>query len=572
MTLKTIPLSALCPPEGNPRRTVDDAKIASLAESIKTDGVLQNLVVEPAEADKFRVVSGMRRFLALNLLESQGAIDGDYKVPAEIRRNLKDGDGRRIAIVENVQRADLDPIDEAEAFADMLQNGGDLDDLSVKTGLSQQTIRRRLALACLCGPVKEAVRKGELSLSIAESMTLGTEDQQQALLNDIKEGADLDRDAIREMLLTQKPSAALAIFPLEKYAGTFTRDLFGDEESTFFDDVDQFFVLQSEAVEALAEKHCKKAAWVNVLNTYAVNWWLYREAEKGEPAGVVINLKPTGVVEVKKRLARHEVKDEVIEATREVPEAPKERASVSSGLIRYVAVQKSIAVQAALLASPRKLKEVVATSLLLAFGSSSAVRIEVHPCHTAFAALEQKPRAFVSVNAEASHFLNWVGMSLGDHEGLPTWTGANGYSPLKLYEALQTFSDVDLQRITELAVLLSFGQSSIEKLDTEDSLFNRVAADVSLALRDWWTPDEEFLALMRKDQLEAIAIESGASLHMGKFKDYSKKELVRDLVRYFRRTAQPGAALDEHDQHGRVWLPGAMAFPAREAVTMTDSG
>src|SRR5206468_1902202 len=163
-------------------------------------------------------------------------------------------------------------------------------------------------LAGLCGTVKEAVRKGELSLGIAESMTLGTEDQQQALLNDIKEGADLDREAIREMLLTQKPSAAIAIFPLEKYTGTFTRDLFGDDESTFFDDVDQFFALQKEAAEALAEKHCKRAAWVDVLSTYAVNWWQYRLAEKGEPAGVVINLKPTGVVEVKKGLARHEVK------------------------------------------------------------------------------------------------------------------------------------------------------------------------------------------------------------------------------------------------------------------------
>jgi ParB family transcriptional regulator, chromosome partitioning protein len=356
MTLKSVPLWALCPPEGNPRRTVDDAKIASLAESIKTDGVLQNLIVEPAEGKTFRVVSGMRRFLALKLLEGQGAIDSSYKVPAEIRANLKDGDDRRIAIVENVQRADLDPIDEAEAFAQILQNGGDLDDLSAKTGLSQQTIRRRLALANLCGTVKEALRKGELSLGIAESLTLGTEDQQQTLLNDIKEGAALDREAIREMLLTQKPSAAVAIFPLEKYTGTFTRDLFGDEESTFFDDVDQFFVLQNEAVEALAKKHCKIAAWVDVLNTYAVNWWLYREAEEGEPTGAVINLKPTGVVEVREGLARHEVKEEVVEATREAPEAPKERPAVSNGLIRYVTLQKSIALQAALLANPRKLK------------------------------------------------------------------------------------------------------------------------------------------------------------------------------------------------------------------------
>ena len=139
---------------------------------------------------------------------------------------------------------------------------------------------------------------------------------------------------------------------------------------------------------------------------------------------------------------------------------------------------------------------------------------------------------------------------------------------MELYQTLQTFSDDELERITELVVLLSFGQIGVGKLDSEDSMFNRVAADLQITLRDWWVPDEDFLELMRKDQLESIAIESGASLHMGKFKDYSKRELIRALVRYFGRTADPAATLDEHDQRGRVWLPGAMSFPAREAITM----
>jgi ParB family chromosome partitioning protein len=274
--------------------------------------------------------------------------------------------------------------------------------------------------------------------------------------------------------------------------------------------VEQFFALQKEAVEALAEKHRKRAAWVDVLSTYAVNWWQYRHAEKGEPAGVVINLKPTGVVEVKKGLTRHEVKQQVVEATRETLEGPKARAAVSNSLIRYAALQKSMTVQAALLANPRKLKEVVATYLLLALGSSSAVRIEVHPCLASFATSEKKPQAFTLVHAEASSFFNRGGLSLDHSEHLPTWTGANGNSPLDLYEALQVFSNEDLERTIELVVLLSFGQCGIEKLDAEVSMFNRVAADVGLAPRDWWTPDEEFLALMRKDQLESVAIESRA--------------------------------------------------------------
>ena len=56
MTLKTVPLSALCPAKGNPRRHIDKGAIAGLAESIKNDGVLQNLVVEKCDDGKFRVV------------------------------------------------------------------------------------------------------------------------------------------------------------------------------------------------------------------------------------------------------------------------------------------------------------------------------------------------------------------------------------------------------------------------------------------------------------------------------------------------------------------------------------
>jgi hypothetical protein len=130
----------------------------------------------------------------------------------------------------------------------------------------------------------------------------------------------------------------------------------------------------------------------------------------------------------------------------------------------------------------------------------------------------------------------------------------------------------ELERLTGLVVLLSFGQCNVESLDAEESLFNRVAADLGLAIRDWWPADEEFLALVRKDQLEAVAIESRASLRMGKLKGYSKKDLVGGLARHFERTADLAATLDEHDQRDRNWIPGAMSFPARAAVTMVYPG
>lgn len=558
MTLRSIALSALCPSKDNPRRHIDKDAIAGLAESIKNDGVLQNLVVEKNGDGTFRVVSGSRRFLALKLLKRKGAIDDDYKVPVEIR-SLEDGDALRIATVENVQRADLDPIDEAEAFARMLQNGAAIDDVSAKTGLSDQTIRRRVALADLCDEVKKAVQKGEVPLGIAEAMTLGTHDQQRSLLKDLREGAELDREAIREMLCEQKPSVAIAIFPLEQYTGTFTRDLFAAEETTYFDDFDQFFALQKDAVEALAEKHRAKAAWVDVLNSYSVPWWQYRDAKKGKPGGVVINLHPTGAVEIKKPLVRHKVKQDVVELTKDTPEAPKERPEFSAGLIRYAALHKSIAVQAALLQNPRKAKEVAAVSLLLGLLPSKRLRIDVHPCVTAWDTSGNKPTAFASASTELSRLARVLRIEF-DARARASMKDESIEMPLALYQAVQGLSDDDLDRLSTTLVLLSFGQTSVDALDTAESLFNRVAADLKLAMRDWWTPDAEFLALLRKYQLEAVAIESGASLRMAKLKSYGKKELVDALAQYFTRTADPAVTLDEHDQAGRGWCPAIMAY------------
>jgi ParB family transcriptional regulator, chromosome partitioning protein len=293
-------------------------------------------------------------------------------------------------------------------------------------------------------------------------------------------------------------------------------------------------------------------------------------ARKGKRGGVVINLHPSGWVEIKKGLARHQVKQEVVEATKETTEAPKERPEVSSSLIRYAALHKSIAVQAALLQNPRKAKEVAAVSLLLGLVPSKRLRIDVHPCLTAWETSEKKPKAFNCVSAELSRFSSALGIQFHAGARVLSSNGSDA-APSALYQAVQGLSDTDLDRVSTLLVLLSFGQSSIDALDTEESLFNRVATDLGLSMRDWWTPDGEFLALLRKDQLESVALNCAASLRMGKLKSYCKKELVDVLAKYFARTADSAAALDEHDQKGRSWIPGAMSFPARPVMTSRDS-
>ncbi len=571
MTHKTVPLSSLLPPKGNPRRTYDPALIEVLAKSIEVDGILQNLVVEPVEHDKYRVVAGKRRFLALKLLKKRRVIVGDYKVPVEIRKYLAEADALRIATVENVQREPLNPIDEADAFAGMLQNGATIEDVSAKSGLSNNTVRRRLAVASLCKEAKEMARRGDLPLGIAEAMTLADEEQQYAILNDFKAGAELDRDAIRDMLLGERPSAAIALFPFEKYTGTFTRDLFGDEKSTFFDNVEQFFALQKEAIAELAEKYRKRFDWVDVLNVYTVPWWQYREAEKKDEKGVVINLSPTGRVEVREKLARHEVKEEVAHETQETPITPKERPAYGASLLRYVGNHKSIAVQAALMANLRKAKEVAAVLLLAGRQGGGPVRITSHPCLAHFGQSERKPKGYVEIEAQARRLAQAIGLLPKGKKGNGAAVDPNlthGSNPLALYATVQQLAEDDLDMLIMYLLVLAFGQEHLEELDSSESLFNRIGQDLGVAMRQWWTPDEAFLAGLKRDHLAQVAVECGASLRFGKLKEMSKKELVDRLARYFERTADPEAKLDEHDAKGREWFPGMLKFPAEG---MTES-
>src|SRR5207237_3366437 len=97
----SVPLSTLLPPKDNPRRTLDQSLIAGLAQSIKTDGVLQNLLVSP-EGEGYRVVFGKRRYLALQLLKKRGDIDESYAVPVDVKQELDEGEAMRLATVENV--------------------------------------------------------------------------------------------------------------------------------------------------------------------------------------------------------------------------------------------------------------------------------------------------------------------------------------------------------------------------------------------------------------------------------------------------------------------------------------
>jgi ParB family chromosome partitioning protein len=189
-----------------------------LAASIRNDGLLQNLVVKPVKGKRqhYRIVSGERRYRALKLLLERGEVDEDFAVPVEIRTSLSKYDSLRIATVENLQRQNLTPLEEAAALTKLIHKGATLDDVAARTGLSQTTIKRRLALNGLCEAAKAALALGSINLSQAEAMTLGSDEMQQGILEEIESGREFTGGDIKAALLDDRPTVALAIFPLER--------------------------------------------------------------------------------------------------------------------------------------------------------------------------------------------------------------------------------------------------------------------------------------------------------------------------------------------------------------------
>jgi ParB family chromosome partitioning protein len=561
MTLQSISLSSLQPPAANPRRSLDTATIEGLAASIETDGLLQNLVVTRGEKRIFRIVSGERRYRALKLLQKRKSISGSYKVPVEIREDLSDEDSLRLATIENVQRENLPPLDEAASFAALLHDGATLDDLAAKTGLSETTIRRRLVLNDLCEEAKEALAEKRISLAMAEALTLGSHDRQRDALDDLVRNPGYYSPAeIKSGLIDDRPTVAMAIFALEDYRGSITTDLFADGETSYFDDAEQFMELQTRAVETLAADYDGRAAWVEVTNSYRIPSWQYREIEDGDEqqGGVLINLSPTGNVEIRENLARPVIDEEVRSETADNPIAPKKaRPAYSAPLCRHIAWQKSAAVASLLTDNPRKAKEIAIIAALDNLNPHQAFR---------FAAVKDaEGEAMAALEEKARLYAGWLGVATDDEMPPIEQLRPYPFDEVALYEALAALDDGQLDQLHMFIAAISFGQHDSGSLDTGESLFNRVATHLAADMRMHWQPDRRFFERRNRGQLLAVAEECGcAERHgIGMLRSFKKSELVSCLMRHFEQAFEAQEP-DAFQQKAREWLPDAMRFPAAD--------
>ena len=151
-----VPIGNLARNRFQPRNYFDDNKIVELAQSIKKNGLIQPIVVRPTKEDEYEIIAGERRWIA-----AQQA--GLHKVPVVVL-NLSDKQSLELAIIENIQREDLNAIDEAKGYDRLVKNFSyDHEKLSEFMGKSRSHISNTLRLLTLPDGVIKLVDQGKLT-------------------------------------------------------------------------------------------------------------------------------------------------------------------------------------------------------------------------------------------------------------------------------------------------------------------------------------------------------------------------------------------------------------------------
>ncbi|MFT4045739.1 MAG: ParB/RepB/Spo0J family partition protein [Solimonas sp.] len=172
--LRELPVDALQPGRHQPRRQFDAAALDSLAESIRAQGVVQPIVVRALGGDRHEIVAGERRWRA--------ARQAGLKTVPAIVKTLDEQGAMAVALVENIQRADLNPLEEAEALDKLIRDCGLTHEATAKAvGRSRTHVTNLLRLIELNDDVQQFVRNGHLSFGHAKVL-LGVEGARQSSL------------------------------------------------------------------------------------------------------------------------------------------------------------------------------------------------------------------------------------------------------------------------------------------------------------------------------------------------------------------------------------------------------
>ncbi|MEW6427449.1 MAG: ParB/RepB/Spo0J family partition protein [Thermodesulfobacteriota bacterium] len=160
------PIDSISPNPEQPRRTVDGEQLEELAQSIREKGILQPLVVRRTGNSGYQIIAGERRWRAARLANLR-------EVPVIVREVIDDGDQLELALIENVQRQNLNPIEEAESYSRLsMEFGLTQEEIARKVGKDRSTVANAMRLLTLPHMIHEDIAAGTVTAGHARALLL----------------------------------------------------------------------------------------------------------------------------------------------------------------------------------------------------------------------------------------------------------------------------------------------------------------------------------------------------------------------------------------------------------------
>ncbi len=176
--VQTLRISDIEPNRNQPRKVFDEQALQTLADSIAQHGLIQPLLVEPLEKGRYRIIAGERRWRACRLA-------GVEQVPAVVR-TVTQQQNMEIALIENLQREDLNPIEEARGYASLAEiYHMTQEQIAASVGKSRPAVANAMRLLQLPEQIMDFVASGELSTGHAKALMPLDEEAMLALANHV---------------------------------------------------------------------------------------------------------------------------------------------------------------------------------------------------------------------------------------------------------------------------------------------------------------------------------------------------------------------------------------------------
>jgi ParB family chromosome partitioning protein len=500
----------------NPRKHFDPAALQDLARSIADQGILQNLVARKnaAKAGGFEIAAGERRHRAVEILIQAGALDENFYLPVQVR-DLTDAQLLELALAENVGRNDLAPMEEAEAFAQLVKLGQGTDDIADAVGRTRRYVQLRLDLLKRLAPkAQEALRAGDITVEQARALTLGAPKLQAQLLGRINGegwGALHTADAIREAVTEDMVPVQQAAFDRSTYKG----EIIADEESgkEYFADVAEFERLQEKAVKDKAAELGKKWKWVETVDHIDRNYlpYGYVKEPKNPKAGALV-----GIDENNGKLVVVEgvVKEGDREAKRDTKKTKPEPVELTSAFKTQCHLARTLALREAVAGDPLTALRCVCAALL---GERDTVHIHGQD-PSARGTLPLDDAKEPALDAAAAPWRKLLADCNGDDHGDYGEQGILlGGADENVWPVL---AKLDQKKLLELLALLTAQRIGDFDYDVgAHPAAIAIAKSAALEMPKIWRITEEFLEPCRKAQLLRILSDLGVKQVDGKSVD-----------------------------------------------------